>query len=110
MMRLPLSVLLLSALWAGQGCQSNAAKDTTTTANDSTASTVTVTSTTANEATTPASNSAAMPDSVAAAGKALTPLDSLGLIGPKITGAILPGKRILAFYGNPHSKKMGILG
>lgn len=26
------------------------------------------------------------------------------------TGAILPGKRIFAYYGNPHSKKMGILG
>jgi hypothetical protein len=25
-------------------------------------------------------------------------------------GAILPGKRIVAFYGNPHSKKMGVLG
>lgn len=26
------------------------------------------------------------------------------------TGAILPEKRIFAYYGNPHSKKMGILG
>lgn len=26
------------------------------------------------------------------------------------TGPILPGKRIFAYYGNPHSKKMGILG
>ncbi|QJW92294.1 hypothetical protein HNV11_09730 [Spirosoma taeanense] len=26
------------------------------------------------------------------------------------TGAILPNKRIFAYYGNPHSKKMGILG
>ncbi|MBD2704762.1 hypothetical protein IC229_29275 [Spirosoma sp. BT702] len=25
-------------------------------------------------------------------------------------GAILPGKRIFAYYGNPHSKKMGALG
>jgi hypothetical protein len=25
-------------------------------------------------------------------------------------GAILPGKRIVAYYGNPHSKKMGVLG
>ena len=40
----------------------------------------------------------------------LSPLDSLALIGPKITGHILPKKRILAYYGNPHSKKMGILG
>ncbi|WP_201723581.1 hypothetical protein [Spirosoma sp. 209] len=26
------------------------------------------------------------------------------------TGALLPNKRIFAYYGNPHSKKMGILG
>src|SRR5215212_3733299 len=25
-------------------------------------------------------------------------------------GALLPGKRIIAYYGNPHSKKMGVLG
>ena len=25
-------------------------------------------------------------------------------------GALLPNKRIIAFYGNPHSKKMGVLG
>lgn len=34
-------------------------------------------------------------------------LDSL-TYAPK--GAILPGHRIFAYYGNPHSKKMGILG
>ncbi|MBO0938368.1 hypothetical protein J2I47_17585 [Fibrella sp. HMF5335] len=107
MMKLPLSILLLSALWAGQGCQSKAAKETT--ANDSTATTVASTSATTTETSTPASTSTATPDSVAA-GKELSPIDSLGLIGPKITGAILPGKRILAYYGNPHSKKMGVLG
>jgi len=26
------------------------------------------------------------------------------------SGAILPGSRIVAYYGNPHSKKMGVLG
>jgi hypothetical protein len=25
-------------------------------------------------------------------------------------GALLPGKRIIAYYGNPHSKKMGVIG
>jgi hypothetical protein len=25
-------------------------------------------------------------------------------------GAVLPGNRIIAYYGNPHSKKMGVLG
>lgn len=30
--------------------------------------------------------------------------------GPQLQGAILPARRIVAFYGNPLSKKMGILG
>jgi hypothetical protein len=31
--------------------------------------------------------------------------------GPKAApGAILPAKRIVAYYGNPHSKRMGVLG
>jgi hypothetical protein len=30
--------------------------------------------------------------------------------GPQLQGAILPAHRIVAFYGNPLSKKMGILG
>jgi hypothetical protein len=32
-------------------------------------------------------------------------------VGPTpLAGALLPGKRIVAFYGNPLSKKMGVLG
>ncbi len=27
-----------------------------------------------------------------------------------LSGALLPGSRIVAYYGNPHSKKMGVLG
>jgi hypothetical protein len=27
-----------------------------------------------------------------------------------LEGALLPGKRIIAYYGNPHSKKMGVIG
>jgi hypothetical protein len=41
------------------------------------------------------------------------PLDSLwrNLKTPKpLPGSILPGKRVIAFYGNPLSKRMGILG
>lgn len=39
-------------------------------------------------------------------------LDSLWPVrGPEpLPGSILPGKRIIAFYGNPLSKRMGILG
>ena len=41
-----------------------------------------------------------------------SPLDSLWPVkGPKpLPGSILPAKRIIAFYGNPLSKRMGILG
>jgi hypothetical protein len=31
-------------------------------------------------------------------------------VPPQLTGAILPMKRIVAYYGNPQSKKMGVLG
>ncbi|NDK56007.1 hypothetical protein [Pontibacter fetidus] len=44
---------------------------------------------------------------------AITPATDTSWVypGPKpLPGAILPGKRILAFYGNPLSKRMGILG
>ena len=31
--------------------------------------------------------------------------------GPEaLPGAILPKQRIVAYYGNPHSRKMGVLG
>ncbi|MCJ8165096.1 hypothetical protein MKJ04_09590 [Pontibacter sp. E15-1] len=40
-----------------------------------------------------------------------TPTETYTYPGPKpLAGAILPQKRILAFYGNPLSKRMGILG
>ena len=41
-----------------------------------------------------------------------SPLDSLWPVkGPApLPGSILPGKRIVAFYGNPKSRRMGILG
>jgi hypothetical protein len=41
-----------------------------------------------------------------------SPLDSLWPVktAPPLEGSILPEKRIVAFYGNPLSKRMGILG
>ncbi len=54
------------------------------------------------------------PDSVALASmtKGDTALDKLWpvKIAPPLPGALLPANRILAFYGNPLSKKMGVLG
>lgn len=36
--------------------------------------------------------------------------DSLARLGQALPGALLPGHRIVAFYGNPLHKRMGILG
>jgi hypothetical protein len=108
MMKLALPVLVFSALCLGQGCQSKAGKDNTTTATDSTAAAAVVSDST--DSATPTSTAASASTDSSSAGKELSPIDSLAMIGPKITGPILPAKRILAFYGNPHSKKMGILG
>ena len=113
MMKIALPVLALAASLLGQGCQSKAGKETA-----ATDSTTTVTPPPTTESATPDSATPATGTSSASSSASVTPassitlsgLDSLRQIGPKITGAILPGKRILAFYGNPHSKKMGILG
>ncbi|RSK42749.1 hypothetical protein [Hymenobacter perfusus] len=37
-------------------------------------------------------------------------VDSVARVGGQLPGAVLPGSRIVAFYGNPLHKKMGILG
>ena len=109
MIKIGLPVLVFLALWVLPGCQSKAGKEQAGSATDSTLTTASVPAPADSATTTPAATSATGSDTTAAS-KEITPLDSLRLIGPKITGAILPGKRILAFYGNPHSKKMGILG
>ena len=101
-----LSVIAFSTFLVA-GCQSGAKQsETATKPTDS----VLTTKVTAVKNTSPASADSASADSAKATATALSPLDSLAMIGPKITGSILPKKRILAYYGNPHSKKMGILG
>ena len=97
-----LNYVLLSATLLLAGCQPKSANETARTDSTGTAKP-------AATATTPSANTATVATTAPVSGS-MTPLDSLGLIGPKITGAILPDKRILAFYGNPHSNKMGILG
>ena len=109
MIKIGLPVLVFLALWVLPGCQSKAGKEQAGSATDSTLTTASVPAPADSATTTSTATSATGLDTTAAS-KEITPLDSLRLIGPKITGPILPGKRILAFYGNPHSKKMGILG
>lgn len=92
----------LAALLLVAGCQSNSKPtEASTTRPDSVQKPV---------STTVASVSATPDSAQASTAEPMSPLDSLRQIGPKITGAILPNKRIVAYYGNPHSKKMGALG
>lgn len=108
MLKLCLSALTVSLLLFSS-CQSGAKESgNATTATDSAATTPAKTTEAA--AADSAAAPAATADTTQASAEPLSPLDSLAMIGPKITGNILPAKRILAYYGNPHSKKMGILG
>lgn len=97
--------LIASALIALGGCQSKPTSETTKT--DSTTAQKPATASPEAKTTVSSSDTLAV---TAPTSASMSPLDSLALIGPKITGSILPNKRIVAFYGNPHSNKMGILG
>ena len=103
-----LNYVFLSAALLLAGCQTKSANETAQT--DSTGTTKPAVTTTATAAATPTADTPTVAAATTPTSGSMTALDSLGLIGPKITGAILPDKRILAFYGNPHSNKMGILG
>lgn len=49
--------------------------------------------------------------SAAARALAGRPVPTWPVVGPKpLPGSILPAKRIVAYYGNPFSKRMGVLG
>ncbi|GAB3754295.1 hypothetical protein [Spirosoma pomorum] len=109
-MRLSLAALSFLALSQLAGCTSSQSdqKDSHSTSGLS-ASAATKAST---APATPASEATAASDSSEAkarsTGRTGDPtLDSL-TFAPE--GALLPKHRILAYYGNPHSKKMGILG
>lgn len=101
MFKSTLSASLLATLFLA-GCQSSSKPTETASAP--------VDSTKKAAVATPVSNSAVTDSAQASTAEPMSPLDSLRSIGPKITGAILPNKRIVAYYGNPHSKKMGALG
>ncbi|WP_019987421.1 hypothetical protein [Rudanella lutea] len=104
MFKSTLSASLLATLFLA-GCQSSS-KPTEGSASPPDSAQTPVSATTSSvSAAAPAPDSAGV-----STAEPLSPLDSLKLIGPKITGAILPNKRIVAYYGNPHSKKMGALG
>ncbi len=95
--RFTTSVLGLIGLLAMAGCSSTT-DHTATTRTDSLTKTKRVASSMAIDS----SHATMAADSTA---------DSLLVKGRGIqTGPMLPGHRILAYYGNPHSKKMGILG
>src|SRR5919199_2483416 len=110
-MRLSLAVVSLLALSQLTGCSSSQSKQETASQNGK----LTTEASAATSSSAQSSETATSTDSTK--GAALTStrtvstgdstLDSL-TYAP--TEAILPKKRIFAYYGNPHSKKMGILG
>lgn len=58
----------------------------------------------------PATDSTKRPVALASVRAVSTGDSTLDSMTYNPTGAILPGHRIFAYYGNPHSKKMGVLG
>ncbi len=103
-MRSPVVVLSLMVLTYLSGCSSSTTQKTET---GTTTSVATATTTTPASATTGSDSSAVPVSSKRAVSTGDSTLDSL-TYAP--TEAILPKHRIFAYYGNPHSKRMGILG
>lgn len=93
------SLLLIAGLNA---CTTEGKQETRDTAADSTESTVKTTS------TAPTEDNAARPARTVTI-EGLPGADTLQFKGT-LPDTILPKKRIVAYYGNPHSKKMGALG
>lgn len=97
--RLPLAAIVCSIALTSACTQEQEAKSATTPA---------LTPHTADTIATTADTQAV---AIVAPPKATAPADTTTYSGPApLPGAILPHKRILAYYGNPLSKRMGILG
>jgi hypothetical protein len=95
------NIALLGTIWllAGAGCSSNTDRTAATRADSLSKAKPTVAGLSTSDST---NKTAILADSTA---------DSLLVKGRDIqTGPMLPGHRIVAYYGNPHSKRMGALG
>ena len=129
-------VLVLAPLLMAFSCQQTQTAETTTTVSDKPTAAITDTAVAApatqpdtaainavpDSATTSQPDTAKAPVAVADPEQNLSKTekqrirDSLAVspspvVGPELLpGSILPKKRIVAYYGNPHSKRMGILG
>ncbi|GAB3996511.1 lipoprotein [Spirosoma daeguense] len=102
-MRFTLAALSLLALCHVTSCSSQSKEEASKTGTTATAAPA-KSSTETDSSATPAAEPVA---SKSGFNTGDSTLDSMSY-SPK--GAILPGKRIFAYYGNPHSKKMGALG
>jgi len=104
-MRLSLAALSLLALGQFAGCSSPSKQE-----NSSQTGKIT-TEASAAPASTDTTQKPTAPTATVAVNPAHTTGDSaLDSLTYAPTEAILPKKRIFAYYGNPHSKKMGVLG
>ncbi|CAN5156908.1 hypothetical protein BH09BAC4_BH09BAC4_51030 [soil metagenome] len=101
-MRFSLATLSLVALWQLSSCSTQSKQDDTSKAGTS------ITKTAADTDTTADSSETGSISSTRAVSTGDSTLDSLTYAPP--SGPLLPKYRIFAYYGNPHSKKMGALG
>ncbi|MCK8494016.1 MULTISPECIES: hypothetical protein [Spirosoma] len=106
-MRFPLAALTLLALSQLTGCSSESKQE-------SSSKTGKITTEASAESNVAKTDSAEKPEaeknSLASSRSVSTGDSTLDSLTYAPTEAILPKKRIFAYYGNPHSKKMGILG
>ncbi len=106
-MRFPLAALTLLALSQLTGCSSESKQE-------SSSKTGKITTEASAESNVAKTDSADKPEaeknSLASSRSVSTGDSTLDSLTYAPTEAILPKKRIFAYYGNPHSKKMGILG
>ena len=103
-MRFPLAALSMLALCYLTSCTSPSKQDDSSKTGKLTAEASATPTTSSDSSETPVVAAA----SVRSVSTGDSTLDSLTYIPP--SGALLPKYRIFAYYGNPHSKKMGILG
>jgi len=105
-MRFSLAALSLVALWQLTSCSSQSKQDDSS----KTGSLTTEASAKSGAATDSSKTPSAQTGSLSSTRSVSTGDSTLDSLTYAPTGAILPKYRIFAYYGNPHSKKMGALG
>ncbi|GAB3545281.1 hypothetical protein [Spirosoma fluminis] len=109
-MRLSLAVVSLLALSQLTGCSSTESKQESTSKNGKLTTEASAEPSSATSAEASAKTDSSETPALTSTRTVSTGDSTLDSLTYAPTEAILPKKRIFAYYGNPHSKKMGILG